>query len=112
VLKGYEGTDDHSTFWLPFGYCLEHDADLLILRRSNGSFVAAFSALDADLFEVELRLGKMPSRVGSSVHVRFFRFVESLAATRNLTIVQEGENNRTMVRFLSKYQSTRPNYVS
>ena len=52
---GYEGTDDHSTLWLPFGYYLDRDADLLILRRSDGSFVAAFSALGADLFEVELR---------------------------------------------------------
>ena len=39
---------------LPFGYYLERDADLLILRRPDGSFVAAFNALGADLFEVEL----------------------------------------------------------
>jgi len=53
VLLGYEGTDDHSTLWLPFGYYLERDADLL-LRRSDGSFVAAFSASGMDFFEVEL----------------------------------------------------------
>jgi len=41
-------------FELPFGYYLERDADLLILRRSDGTFVAAFSALGVDPFEVEL----------------------------------------------------------
>jgi hypothetical protein len=41
---------------LPFGYYLEHDADLLILRRPDGSLVAAFNAVGADLFEVELAL--------------------------------------------------------
>jgi hypothetical protein len=40
--------------WLPFGYYLEYAADLLIMRRSDGSFVTAFNAVDADLFEVEL----------------------------------------------------------
>ena len=39
---------------LPFGYYLELDADLLILRRSEGTFVAAFSTRGVDLFEVEL----------------------------------------------------------
>jgi len=38
----------------PFGYYLQRDADLLILRRSDDSFVAAFSARGVDLFEVEL----------------------------------------------------------
>jgi len=56
---GYAGTNDHSTdhstLWLPFGYYLDRDADLLMLRRSDESFVAAFSAFGADLFEVELR---------------------------------------------------------
>ena len=28
------------------------------------------------------------------------------------TVVQEGGNNRTRVRLLSKYQDTMPNYVS
>jgi hypothetical protein len=51
---GNEGIDGHNGFWLPFGYHLERDADLLVLRRSDGSFVAAFSAVGADLFEVEL----------------------------------------------------------
>jgi hypothetical protein len=40
--------------WLPFGYYLERDADLLILRRSDNSLVAEFSAEGVDLFEVEL----------------------------------------------------------
>jgi hypothetical protein len=39
---------------MPFGYYLERDADLLMLRRSDGSLVAAISALGVDLFEVEL----------------------------------------------------------
>ena len=46
--------DRHHGFWLPFGYYLDLDADLLMLRRSDGTFVAAFSASGADLFEVEL----------------------------------------------------------
>jgi hypothetical protein len=41
---------------LPFGYYLERDADLLILRRSDTSFVAAFSASGFDAFEVELTM--------------------------------------------------------
>jgi hypothetical protein len=54
MLVGHESIDGHSGFWLPFGYHLERDADLLIMRRSDGSFVAAFSAVDVDPFEVEL----------------------------------------------------------
>jgi hypothetical protein len=38
---------------LPFGYYLERDRTLLILRRSEGSIVAAFSARGVDPFEVE-----------------------------------------------------------
>jgi hypothetical protein len=38
---------------LPFGYYLERNADLLILRRPDSSFVTAFSTRDVDLFEVE-----------------------------------------------------------
>jgi hypothetical protein len=45
--------DQQNGLELPFGYYLERDADLLILRRSEGSFVAAFSAWGVDLFEVE-----------------------------------------------------------
>jgi len=54
MLVGHESTDEHSGFWLPFGYHLERDADLVILRRSDGAFLAAFSAVGADPFEVEL----------------------------------------------------------
>jgi hypothetical protein len=43
-------------FSLPFGYYVERDADLLILRRSDSTFVAAFSALGVDYFEVEWRV--------------------------------------------------------
>lgn len=39
---------------LPFGYYLERYADLLMLRRADGSFVSVFRARDVDLFEVEL----------------------------------------------------------
>ena len=38
---------------LPPGYRLEMDPDVLIPRRDDGSTVAAFSALGADLREVE-----------------------------------------------------------
>jgi hypothetical protein len=38
---------------LSFGYYLRFDADLLILRRSDGSFVAAFGAPNMDPFDVE-----------------------------------------------------------
>jgi hypothetical protein len=33
--------------YLPPGYGLEYGADVLLLRRSNGSMVAAFSAIGA-----------------------------------------------------------------
>jgi hypothetical protein len=46
--------DEQGGFVLPFGYYLERDPDLLILRRSDCSFVAAFSARGVDPFEVEL----------------------------------------------------------
>ena len=38
---------------MPFGYYLDRDSDLLILRRSDNSLVAEFSAEGVDLFEVE-----------------------------------------------------------
>ena len=50
----HENIDEHYCFYLPFGYYLDRDADLLMLRRSDGSLVAAFCAGGADLFEVEL----------------------------------------------------------
>ena len=54
MLVDRESIDGLNAFRLPFGYYLELGADLLILRRSGGSFVAAFSTLGADPFEVEL----------------------------------------------------------
>jgi hypothetical protein len=48
-----ENIGGQSGLWLPFGYYLERDADLLILRRSDNSLVAEFSAEGVDLFEVE-----------------------------------------------------------
>ena len=38
---------------LPAGYWLERDADLLVLRRPDGSTVATFSARGAERSEIE-----------------------------------------------------------
>ena len=38
---------------LPAGYWVERDADILVLRRPDGSIVAAFSARGADPNEIE-----------------------------------------------------------
>ena len=54
MKAGQENADGHDGFVLPFGYYLELDADLLVLRRSDGSFVAAFNVRGVDLYEVEL----------------------------------------------------------
>jgi hypothetical protein len=54
VLVGHEGIGGHNGFWLPFSYCVEREADLIILRRLDGSYVAAFGALGVALSEVEL----------------------------------------------------------
>jgi hypothetical protein len=54
LLVEHESIDEQNGSWLPFGYYLERDADLLILRRSDDSLVGAFSAQGVDLFEVEL----------------------------------------------------------
>lgn len=43
----------HKRSKLPFGYYLERDTDLMILRRADSTFVAAFSARGVDFFEVE-----------------------------------------------------------
>ena len=45
---------EHDGLKLPFGYRLEREDDLLILRRADGSDVAAFGAVGLDLFEVEM----------------------------------------------------------
>ncbi len=39
---------------LPLGYFVERDPDLLLLRRPDGTLVAAFSARGVDPLEVEL----------------------------------------------------------
>ena len=54
ILVERVSIDELNGFWLPFGYYLERDADLLILRRSDSSVVAASSVVGADLFEIEL----------------------------------------------------------
>jgi hypothetical protein len=38
---------------LPFGYRAHWDGDLLVVRRPDGSLVAAFSVREPDPFEVE-----------------------------------------------------------
>jgi hypothetical protein len=53
LLVEQESRDGQDGFWLPFGYYLEREADLLILRRSDDSLVAEFRAEGVDLFEVE-----------------------------------------------------------
>lgn len=37
---------------LPPGYWLEHDADLIFLRRPDGGMVATFSVMGADPVEI------------------------------------------------------------
>jgi hypothetical protein len=49
---GRETEDGLTVLRLPIGYRLDCDADLMIVRRPDGSFVAAFNA-GGDLFEVE-----------------------------------------------------------
>ena len=53
MLVDRDSIDGLNAFRLPFGYYLELGADLLILRRSEGSFVAAFE-----------HLGRRPLRSG------------------------------------------------
>ena len=45
---------------LPFEYHLQCDADLLIVRRSDGSFVVAFNASNVDPSKWSGRSGRMP----------------------------------------------------
>ena len=52
--SGHGKTGEHDGLGLPFGYHLERDDDLLILRRPDGSDVTAFGAAGLDLFEVEV----------------------------------------------------------
>ena len=39
---------------LPFGYYVERELDVLLLRRPDDTLVAAFSARGVDPFEVEV----------------------------------------------------------
>jgi hypothetical protein len=61
-----------SSCYLPPGYRLEHDADILILRRSDGSFVGAFSARgvseQAVLRSVEDDCSGRPAYTGPQEH--------------------------------------------
>jgi hypothetical protein len=56
VLVERDRTDERNGLELPLDYHLERDADVLILRRPDSSFVAAFSARGVDLSEVELNV--------------------------------------------------------
>ncbi len=52
--SGHGKTGGHDGLGLPFGYRLERDDDLLILRRADGSDVAAFGGVGLDLLGVEM----------------------------------------------------------
>jgi hypothetical protein len=52
--SGQRRTGGHDGLGLPFGYQLERDDDLLILRWADGSDVAAFGAVGLDLFGLTL----------------------------------------------------------
>jgi hypothetical protein len=58
---GREAKDGLTGLRLRFGYNLECYADLLILRRSDGSFVAAFCAGNVDPFHGDGGLGRCRS---------------------------------------------------
>jgi hypothetical protein len=60
MVEGQESIDGHDRFELPFGYYLERDADLLVLRRSDGTFVAAFNVGAWTFSRSSWRCGKMP----------------------------------------------------
>ena len=51
-------------FRLPPGYSVQIDPDVLVLRRADGSTVAAFSAPGADRDEVEKEAAKDYRRSG------------------------------------------------
>jgi hypothetical protein len=53
VLVGHESIDRHNRFILPFGYYLQLDEDLLMLRRADSSNVTVFDAVGLDFFDVE-----------------------------------------------------------
>jgi hypothetical protein len=49
-----DGPEEERGPYLPSGYALdETDPDVIVLRRADGSGVATFSAVGADLREVE-----------------------------------------------------------
>jgi hypothetical protein len=54
MLVEGERIESRKSSTLPFGYYVELEQDVLLLRRSNGSLVAVFSVRGVDLFEVEL----------------------------------------------------------
>ena len=49
----YADLGRHAGHGMPFGYRLERDANMLVLRRPDGSLVTVFDAWCADRFEVE-----------------------------------------------------------
>ncbi len=54
AMRGGDGDRERRSPYLPSGYRLdETDRELIVLRRADGSEVAAFSATGADPKEVE-----------------------------------------------------------
>jgi hypothetical protein len=54
MLPGGERIESHKSSTLPFGYYVELEPEVLLLRRPDDTLVAAFSARGLDFFEVEL----------------------------------------------------------
>ena len=54
MLIERESADEGGGFKLPFGYYLERHADLLILRRADGTDVTVYDPVRVDFFDMEL----------------------------------------------------------
>ena len=54
MLTERKRIESHKSSTLPFGYYVEREPDVILLRRPDDTLVAAFRASDVDLFEVEL----------------------------------------------------------
>lgn len=54
MLTERKRIESHKSSTLPFGYYVEREPDVLLLRRPDDTPVGAFRARNVDLFEVEL----------------------------------------------------------
>jgi hypothetical protein len=54
MLTERKRIESHKSSTLPFGYYVELEPEVLLLRRPDDTLVAAFSARGLDFFEVEL----------------------------------------------------------